>query len=84
MKKKEDSTNIYFHRDLLCYSLDELRVDLITITSTDGMTTVTEPRLPGLFPDLANNTAYQFKDKKVCNLIRMAIVSVNETSLITM
>ncbi|KAG8122944.1 hypothetical protein E2320_018506 [Naja naja] len=28
---------IYYHRELLCYSLDKLRVDLLTITSCHGM-----------------------------------------------
>lgn len=66
----EDS--IYYHRDLLCHTLDGLRVDLLTVSSHRGIATETEPRLPGLFPDWSTPTARQFKNKKV----RMSVIKI--------
>ncbi|KAF0288541.1 Cytosolic carboxypeptidase-like protein 5 [Amphibalanus amphitrite] len=40
---------IYYHRELLTYTLDGRRVDLLTITASDGGEG-REHRLPGLFP----------------------------------
>ena len=54
-----------FCRELLCYSLEGLRVDLLTISSCDGITTDQEPRFPGLFPDASQERARTFKGKKV-------------------
>nr|KAJ3415295.1 Cytosolic carboxypeptidase-like protein 5 [Polyrhizophydium stewartii] len=42
---------IYFHRDLLANSIDGHRLDIITITSTDGMLPAREPSHDGLFPN---------------------------------
>ena len=56
---------IYYHRDLLCKSLDGLRVDLLTVSSHKGIAMETEPRLFGLFPDESLPTARQFRNKKV-------------------
>ena len=60
---------IYFHRDLLCKSLDGLRVDLLTVSSHKGIAMETEPRLFGLFPDESLPTARQFRNKKVSGKI---------------
>ncbi|XP_038056620.1 cytosolic carboxypeptidase-like protein 5 isoform X2 [Patiria miniata] len=57
--------SIYYHRELLCYSLDRLRVDLMTITSCHGLTNQREPRLPKLFPDQSVPRAFKFKGKRV-------------------
>lgn len=62
-----DDDSIYYHRQLLCYSLDGLRVDLLTVSSHHGITTETEPRLPGLYPDSSIECARVFKNKKVLN-----------------
>jgi hypothetical protein len=43
--------NIFYHRELLTYSPDGLRIDLVTITSIEGASDETEELLPGLFPD---------------------------------
>ena len=40
---------VYYHRELLTYTLDGRRVDLLTITASDGGDG-RELRLPGLFP----------------------------------
>ncbi|XP_030839188.1 cytosolic carboxypeptidase-like protein 5 isoform X2 [Strongylocentrotus purpuratus] len=56
---------IYYHREVLCHSLDKLRVDLITISSCHGLTTEREPRLHRLFPDTSTQRARKFKGKRV-------------------
>ncbi|XP_071483776.1 cytosolic carboxypeptidase-like protein 5 [Diadema antillarum] len=59
------SNAIYYHRELLCHSLDNLRVDLVTISSCHGLTSEREPRLHGLFPDTSTERARKFKHKRV-------------------
>lgn len=56
--------SIYFHRELLCNSLDSLRVDLVTITSVKGMMDDREEWLPHLFPDKTVPRARRFEGKK--------------------
>ena len=56
---------IYYHRELLCYSLDRVRVDLLTVTSAKGMMKSREECLPHLFPDKSVPRAHMFKGKKV-------------------
>ncbi|XP_077990870.1 cytosolic carboxypeptidase-like protein 5 [Glandiceps talaboti] len=56
---------IYYHREIVCHSLDKNRVDMITITSCHGMTEEREERLPKLFPDENTPRAHQFKGKRV-------------------
>ncbi|XP_055956160.1 cytosolic carboxypeptidase-like protein 5 [Patella vulgata] len=60
--------SLYYHRELLCLSLDKLRVDLITISSCHGMMEESEPCFDKhLFPDRDNPRCRKFKGKKVCN-----------------
>ncbi|XP_077186533.1 cytosolic carboxypeptidase-like protein 5 isoform X3 [Paroedura picta] len=56
---------IYYHRELLCYSLDKLRVDLLTITSCHGMLEEREARLEKLFPDMNTPRPHRFVGKRV-------------------
>ncbi|XP_063771005.1 cytosolic carboxypeptidase-like protein 5 isoform X5 [Pseudophryne corroboree] len=56
---------IYYHRELLCHSLERLRVDLLTITSCHEMMEEREPRLDKLFPDRSNPRPYRFSRKRV-------------------
>lgn len=56
---------IYYHRELLCKSIDGLRVDLLTVTSFTGMLQDREARLQGLFPDKETPRANRFQGKKV-------------------
>jgi len=64
--------NIYYHREVLVYSLEGRRVDLITISSHDGISGQEEPRLPGLFPDTSIPRAKAFPGKKVSNFFSLA------------
>lgn len=57
--------SIYYHRELLCYSLDGLRVDLLTVTSCHGLREDREPRLEQLFPDLSTPRPFRFTGKRV-------------------
>uniref|UniRef100_A0A5F9CNL2 Cytosolic carboxypeptidase-like protein 5 n=1 Tax=Oryctolagus cuniculus TaxID=9986 RepID=A0A5F9CNL2_RABIT len=56
---------IYYHRELLCYSLDGLRVDLLTVTSCHGLREDREPRLEQLFPDTSTPRPFRFTGKKI-------------------
>ena len=67
---EEEIDSIYYQRELLCHSLDGLRIDLLTISSYHGITMETEPRLPGLFPDVCSDRSQVFKDKKVSKYLR--------------
>jgi len=42
---------VYFHRELLTYSLEERNVELITITGHNEIKDEREENLPGLFPE---------------------------------
>uniref|UniRef100_A0A8C3BNB5 Cytosolic carboxypeptidase-like protein 5 n=1 Tax=Cairina moschata TaxID=8855 RepID=A0A8C3BNB5_CAIMO len=57
--------SVYYHRELLCHSLDKLRVDLLTVTSCHGMQEKREPRLDKLFPDTATPRPRRFAGKRV-------------------
>ncbi|OPJ79328.1 cytosolic carboxypeptidase-like protein 5 isoform A [Patagioenas fasciata monilis] len=57
--------SIYYHRELLCHSLDKLRVDLLTVTSCHGMLEQREPRLDKLFPDTSTPRPRRFAGKRV-------------------
>ena len=64
MTPSSPKDTIYFHRELLCYTLDNLRVDLLTVTSVKGMMDSTEEWLPHLFPDKTVPRARMFEGKK--------------------
>ncbi|XP_064364215.1 cytosolic carboxypeptidase-like protein 5 isoform X2 [Dromaius novaehollandiae] len=57
--------SVYYHRELLCHSLDKLRVDLLTVTSCHGMLEKREPRLDKLFPDGSTPRPHRFAGKRV-------------------
>ncbi|XP_047244787.1 cytosolic carboxypeptidase-like protein 5 isoform X3 [Girardinichthys multiradiatus] len=56
---------VYYHRELLCNSLDGNRVDLLTVTNCSGMQEEREARLPKLFPDTNTPRPHRFPDKRV-------------------
>ncbi|XP_076016222.1 cytosolic carboxypeptidase-like protein 5 isoform X2 [Genypterus blacodes] len=56
---------VYYHRELLCTSLDGNRVDLLTVTNCSGMQEEREPRLAKLFPDTSTPRPHRFPGKRV-------------------
>ncbi|XP_013388601.1 cytosolic carboxypeptidase-like protein 5 isoform X1 [Lingula anatina] len=66
LNQQSPECSIYYHRELLCFSLDNWRVDLITVTSCHGMEKELEPRWDGkLFPDPDAPRCKKFKNKRV-------------------
>ena len=53
------------YRELVCWSLEGRRVDLVTVSSCHGLGREREPRLDRLFPDTATERAHTFSGKKV-------------------
>ena len=60
-----DCPGVYYRRELLVYSLDHWRVDLLTISSHKGKSEEREHRLPGLFPQPDQPRPFRFPSKKV-------------------
>ncbi|XP_041831149.1 cytosolic carboxypeptidase-like protein 5 isoform X2 [Melanotaenia boesemani] len=58
-------STVYYHRELLCHSLDGNRVDLLTVTNCSGMRDEREARLPKLFPDTDTPRPHRFAGKRV-------------------
>lgn len=60
--------SIYYHRELLTLTPDGLRVDLVTISSIDGISTEREELLPGLFPNMDTHNSSRcrvFPEKEI-------------------
>ncbi|XP_076315818.1 cytosolic carboxypeptidase-like protein 5 [Tachypleus tridentatus] len=57
--------NIYYCREVLCYSLDGHKVELVTVTSLKGMLEEREDRLPYLFPHQTIPRCHKFQNKKI-------------------
>lgn len=60
----DKANDIYYHRELLIKSVQNRRVDLITISSFHGIQYEREPRLVHLFPGTVDR-CHTFKEKKV-------------------
>ena len=61
-----DPTAIYYNRELAIRSYDGNRVDLITISSYEGISEEREHDLPHLFPEREYKAAsYRFRHKRV-------------------
>ncbi|CAL4124937.1 unnamed protein product [Meganyctiphanes norvegica] len=56
---------LYYHRELLIYSLDGWRQDLITVSSNTGKSEEREERIASLFPNHEELRPHQFPGKKV-------------------
>jgi len=66
LQQSEDpDEQIYFHRELLCYSPGQRRIDLITISSQSHKMEEEEPRLHRLFPDKLTPRCRRFTNKTV-------------------
>jgi len=64
--EKQEPSKVYFHRELAVRSLLNFRVDLLTITDSNGMTAEREAVLENLFPDYPHSLrAREFKGKKI-------------------
>ena len=65
-KQLASQPNIYFHKETLYYSAEGRRLELVTISSRDGLTDELEANpaeKEGLFPE--HNRCHRFKNKKV-------------------
>ena len=71
-------------RELLCYTLEGRRVDLLTISSMKGIRQSREPRLSGLFPDPATPRAHSFEGKKASYCIDYVTVRSPSASAVCM
>ena len=56
--EKQEPSKVYFHRELAVRSLLNFRVDLLTITDSNGMTAEREAVLENLFPDYPHSLRY--------------------------
>ncbi|KAK6629601.1 hypothetical protein RUM43_003418 [Polyplax serrata] len=56
---------VYYHRETICYSLENRKIDLLTISSHHNITAERETRLQKLFPDESTPRPFKFQDKKV-------------------
>ena len=63
--KLDLENDIYYHRELLINSIENRRIDLLTITSFHGLTEEREERLTNLFPESQTPRCHKFKNKKV-------------------
>jgi len=61
---KRRPTDVYYVRELLTISLDGRRVELLTVSGTNGMLSELEPPLPGLFP-CGTDRPHTFEGKRV-------------------
>lgn len=57
--------DIYYYREVVCFSLEGRRVDLITISSYHNISTERETRLKNLFPEQHVPRPFRFMGKKV-------------------
>ncbi|XP_069128401.1 cytosolic carboxypeptidase-like protein 5 [Argopecten irradians] len=66
LTSKSNPDSIYYHRELLCKSLDNLRIELVTISSCHGIVDEEEPRFDSnLFPDKDVPRPKKFRGKRV-------------------
>ncbi|XP_064624657.1 cytosolic carboxypeptidase-like protein 5 isoform X2 [Lineus longissimus] len=66
LSSKSPPESIYYHRELMCYSQEKLRIDLITISSCHGICDEEEPKFdPKLFPDTQAKRCKKFSGKRV-------------------
>jgi len=59
-----DHSNIYYRRELLTYSIEKRRIDLLTISSLENMLPEKEQPIDDLFPDLKQERPNKFQNKE--------------------
>lgn len=64
-KIDEFREDIYYYRELLISSYENRRIDLLTISSFQGVEERREERQTNLFPDASKPRAHCFRDKKI-------------------
>lgn len=57
--------DIYYYRELLVNSVEQRRIDLLTVSSFDGIEEEREERVKNLFPDISTPRCHKFKNKKI-------------------
>ncbi|KYN10277.1 Cytosolic carboxypeptidase-like protein 5 [Trachymyrmex cornetzi] len=57
--------DIYYHRECAIKSLEDRRLDILTISSYYNISTEREDRLSNMFPEKSEERPYKFRDKKV-------------------
>ncbi|XP_024879068.1 cytosolic carboxypeptidase-like protein 5 [Temnothorax curvispinosus] len=57
--------DIYYHRECAIKSLEDRRLDVLTISSYHNISTEREDRLNNMFPEESEERPYKFRDKKV-------------------
>ncbi|XP_011690005.1 PREDICTED: LOW QUALITY PROTEIN: cytosolic carboxypeptidase-like protein 5 [Wasmannia auropunctata] len=57
--------DIYYHRECAIKSLEDRRLDILTISSYHNISMEREDRLSNLFPEKSEERPYKFHDKKV-------------------
>ncbi|XP_011865121.1 PREDICTED: cytosolic carboxypeptidase-like protein 5 isoform X2 [Vollenhovia emeryi] len=57
--------DVYYHRECAIRSLEDRRLDLLTISSYHNISTEREDRLSNMFPEKSEERPYKFRDKKV-------------------
>ena len=70
--EKHEPSKVYFHRELAVRSLLNFRVDLLTITDSNGMTAEREAVLENLFPDHPHSLRYIL----ICILFFLSILTL--------
>ncbi|XP_059620249.1 cytosolic carboxypeptidase-like protein 5 [Phlebotomus argentipes] len=65
LNEEDFKSEIYFHRELLTYSVEKRRVDLITISSYHGICDEREQRLENLFPEKTRHRCHTFRGKRI-------------------
>ncbi|XP_018403598.1 PREDICTED: cytosolic carboxypeptidase-like protein 5 [Cyphomyrmex costatus] len=57
--------DIYYHRECAIKSLEDRRLDILTISSYHNISMEREDRLSNMFPEKSEERSYKFRDKKV-------------------
>ena len=79
--EKKSSKTIYVHRELLCWSLDKRRIDLVTITSPTNLTKDEEP-LPCSRPEDDEDLSWLLPEVRLGNEKRSRVSSSEKMEIL--